>query len=87
MGETSCVSCGQCIAVCPTGALQEKSQVDGFWRHRRPQKHVIGRPLRQYAPLWARNLVIRSAPMYRARWRPFAASALTKYSTPTSVPT
>ena len=24
LGETSCVSCGQCIAVCPTGALQEK---------------------------------------------------------------
>ena len=28
LGETSCVSCGQCIAVCPTGALQEKSQID-----------------------------------------------------------
>ena len=25
LGETSCVSCGQCIAVCPTGALREKS--------------------------------------------------------------
>lgn len=24
LGETSCVSCGQCIAVCPTGALAEK---------------------------------------------------------------
>ena len=24
LGETSCVSCGQCIAVCPTGALYEK---------------------------------------------------------------
>jgi len=24
LGETSCVSCGQCIAVCPTGALSEK---------------------------------------------------------------
>lgn len=28
LGATSCVSCGQCIAVCPTGALYEKSQVD-----------------------------------------------------------
>ena len=25
LGETSCVACGQCIAVCPTGALREKS--------------------------------------------------------------
>jgi NADP-reducing hydrogenase subunit HndD len=24
LGETACVSCGQCIAVCPTGALYEK---------------------------------------------------------------
>ena len=28
LGETSCVSCGQCIAVCPTGALYEKSAID-----------------------------------------------------------
>lgn len=28
LGETSCVSCGQCIAVCPTGALQEKDYTD-----------------------------------------------------------
>jgi NADP-reducing hydrogenase subunit HndD len=28
LGETSCVSCGQCIAVCPTGALYEKSSID-----------------------------------------------------------
>lgn len=28
LGDTSCVSCGQCIAVCPTGALYEKDSVD-----------------------------------------------------------
>lgn len=28
LGETSCVSCGQCIAVCPTGALSEKDCTD-----------------------------------------------------------
>lgn len=28
LAETSCVSCGQCIAVCPTGALTEKDCTD-----------------------------------------------------------
>lgn len=28
LAQTSCVSCGQCIAVCPTGALQEKENID-----------------------------------------------------------
>lgn len=28
LGETSCVSCGQCIAVCPVGAISEKDCTD-----------------------------------------------------------
>ena len=28
LGETSCVACGQCINVCPTGALHEKESID-----------------------------------------------------------
>ncbi|MDD3164760.1 MAG: NADH-dependent [FeFe] hydrogenase, group A6 [Oscillospiraceae bacterium] len=28
LGTTNCCHCGQCIAVCPTGALTEKSQID-----------------------------------------------------------
>lgn len=28
LGETSCVSCGQCITACPTGALYEKDYTD-----------------------------------------------------------
>lgn len=28
LADTSCVSCGQCIAVCPTGALYEKEAID-----------------------------------------------------------
>jgi formate dehydrogenase major subunit len=30
MGESSCVSCGECMAYCPTGALTNKSLVDSI---------------------------------------------------------
>jgi NADP-reducing hydrogenase subunit HndD len=42
LGETSCVSCGQCIAVCPTGALSEKDNTDEVFKViADPTKHVI----------------------------------------------
>ncbi len=42
LGETSCVSCGQCIAVCPTGALYEKDYTDEvFAALADPDKYVI----------------------------------------------
>ena len=42
LAETSCVSCGQCIVVCPTGALAEKDQTDEVWAALADtSKHVI----------------------------------------------
>ena len=42
LGETSCVSCGQCIAVCPTGALHEKEYIDDILDAiADPSKHVV----------------------------------------------
>ena len=42
LADTSCVSCGQCIVVCPTGALAEKDQTGEVWAALAdPKKHVI----------------------------------------------
>lgn len=40
--ESNCVTCGQCILVCPVGALYEKDDVDLVWKALQdPTKHVI----------------------------------------------
>lgn len=42
LDETSCVSCGQCIVNCPTGALYEKDCTDKVWEALTDDsKHVI----------------------------------------------
>ncbi|MCL2108040.1 MAG: NADH-dependent [FeFe] hydrogenase, group A6 [Oscillospiraceae bacterium] len=42
LAQTACVSCGQCINVCPTGALSEKDDTDKVWAALNdPEKVVI----------------------------------------------
>ena len=42
LGDTSCVSCGQCIAVCPVGAIAEKDCTDQVLEAiADPAKHVV----------------------------------------------
>lgn len=45
LGETSCVTCGQCITACPTGALYEKDFTDDILAAvKDDKKHVIVQP-------------------------------------------
>ncbi|MGE5485278.1 MAG: NADH-dependent [FeFe] hydrogenase, group A6 [Ignavibacteriales bacterium] len=32
LSEVECVNCGQCVAICPTGALTAKSEIDRVWQ-------------------------------------------------------
>ncbi len=42
LNDVSCVNCGQCIAVCPVGALREKDSLDDVWKALGDSsKHVV----------------------------------------------
>ncbi len=42
LAETSCTFCGQCVSVCPTGALYEKDDIVNVWKALNdPTKHVV----------------------------------------------
>ena len=45
LADMACINCGQCIAACPTGALQEKDNTKDVWALLAdPQKHVVVQP-------------------------------------------
>lgn len=42
LGNVECTNCGQCIQVCPVGAIKEKSAIDEVWAVlANPEKHVV----------------------------------------------
>lgn len=42
LGSVECVNCGQCAAVCPTGALTPRSEIDDVWKDLNdPDKLVV----------------------------------------------
>ncbi|MGI6684546.1 MAG: NADH-dependent [FeFe] hydrogenase, group A6 [Bacillota bacterium] len=42
LADSTCIQCGQCVLVCPTGALHEKENIDEVWAALgNPKKHVV----------------------------------------------
>ena len=39
--ETDCIGCGQCVRVCPTGALFVKDDTDRLWRAQNNRKKIV----------------------------------------------
>ena len=45
LSEMACINCGQCITVCPVGALHEKDDTDLVWKYLGDKtKHVVVQP-------------------------------------------
>jgi len=41
LGSSYCTNCGQCVLVCPTGALMERSEIDKVWKALSDPKKVV----------------------------------------------
>ncbi len=52
IGQVDCINCGQCVAVCPTGALTIRNEVDLVWDQiNNPEKTVVVQMARQFVLL------------------------------------
>ncbi len=41
LGAVDCVNCGQCLLVCPTGAIVENNAIDGVWKALSDPKKIV----------------------------------------------
>ncbi|MFA5362916.1 MAG: NADH-dependent [FeFe] hydrogenase, group A6 [Candidatus Omnitrophota bacterium] len=41
LGNVDCVNCGQCLLVCPTGAIVENNAIDGVWKVLSDPKKIV----------------------------------------------
>ena len=89
LNDVPCISCGQCIVVCPTGALTEKDDTDKVWAALNdPSKHVVVQTAPSIRATLGECFGMPIGTKWRVRWRlPCAVWALIRCSTPTSAPT
>ena len=90
LSDVVCVQCGQCAAVCPVGAITEKSGIDQVWAALDDPDQARGRPDGAGHPRRPRRgvrLRARHAGDRQDGRAPCAGSASTPSSTPTSPPT
>ena len=80
--DSECTFCGQCVAVCPVGALTELDHTNRLIKDLAdPDKTVI-------VPPWVKSSLFRQELPLPERWWPLCANwALPRCSTPTSRPT
>ncbi len=90
LGEGECINCGQCAAVCPTGALTPRPEVDEVWRALNDPGQDRRGPDRARRCEWRSAKPSGCPPAWRLPARSSrrsSASASTRSTTPPSAPT
>ena len=89
LNDVACISCGQCINVCPTGALRERDDTQKvFDAINDPTKHVVIQTAPAVRAALGEEFGMEIGTNVEGKWLPLSVdSALIRYSIPTLLPT